>query len=436
MAVATTNEQPAQVMQGIAVPATSVNAQAFYAHTRRQTLPFATNRSFVGLGSTEIVTALQTGIISGLTLRLTGTVVLTPGGGTIAATPAWPYGLAKNVRFTANGQSNLINVSGPWLMAREMIINDGFTDRGVRKQFGIAQPAVNTVGNIVQGTMSKSNDIWGTSSTGLELGSQVTAIAAGTYNYDFEMYVPICMDEDTLVGAIFAQTQATELALNIDWANQPVGVAAGSGDLFSLTGAAVVTSFTCNYTVEGIVYDIPQVGGQIIVPNLSLFHSYIMTRNTAVSLGDNEYTLPGQGVGKQLMRIGFRTMNPVTFGGVANVAVPLPLYAPTGALPYTAVAANYGQVGWRYGGNQTPDLFTDGRHLAQWNERNFGTDFSSVYGIGLLDYSARNALRDSIDEGTATQLRLLYNIGAGVTLNIGVATEVVQETLFGAAAGA
>jgi hypothetical protein len=436
MGVATTNEQPAQVMQGIAVPATSVNAQAFYAHTRRQTLPFATNRTFVGLGSTEIVTALQTGIISGLTIRVFGTVTTVKGTGTVATTAAWPLGLLKNVRFTANGQSNLINVSGPWLAAREMVINDGFTDRGVRKQFGIAQPAASTVGNVVQGTMSKSNDIWGTTSGGLELGSQVTAVADGTYAYDFELYVPICMDEDTLVGAIFAQTQATELALNVDWANQPINVQGGSGDLFALTGQGNVTAFTCSYTVEGIVYDIPQVGGQIIVPNLSLFHSYIMTRNTSVSQGDNEYTLPGQGVGKQLMRIGFRTMNPQTFATIANVPLPLPLWGPTGALPYTAVAANYGQIGWRYGGNQTPDLFTDGRHLAQWNERNFGTDFSSVYGIGWLDYSARNALRDSVDEGTATQLRLLYNIGSGVTLGTGVATEVVQETLFGAAAGA
>jgi hypothetical protein len=426
MPVATTNEQPAQVMQGIAVPATSVNAPAFYAATRRQMVQFASNRSFGGFGSTDLVVALQTGIISGLSVRMWGTVTTSKSTGTVATTQSWPYGLLKAARFTANGQSNLINAGGIWLKAREAM-RDALSDRGVRKQAGVAQPVANTPGNVGQGTLSMSNELWGTTPGGLELGSGVSGVADGTYAFDLYVYVPVCFDEVTLVGSIFAQTQATELALYLDWAMQSVGVPAGVGELFALTGAAQLTGFTCNYTVEGVVYDIPQVGGQIVVPDLSLFHQFVQTRNQGPAIGENEYMLPGQGVGKQLMRVGLRTMT-----GAPPTAVPLS--GPPGALPYGPVAPNYGPVGWRYGGNITPEIFTDGRHLAQYNERMFGTDFSSLFGIGWLDFASQNALRDSVNEGTATQLRIFYNLGAGLTLSSPY-TEVVQETLFGAAAG-
>lgn len=409
-------DQPAQVMQGIAVPATSVNAQAFYAHTRRQTLPFATGRAYGGLGSTDIVTALQTGIIAQLLVRVTGVVTTTLGTGTVATTNQWPYGLAKQVRFTANGQSNLINVPGVWLKAREMS-RTTLNDRGVNRVARIAQPAaaVNN-GNAYQGTLSLANEVWGNSTANEAIGPEVTAIADDEYFFDITYVVPIAFDEQTLVGSIFAQTQATELALSIDWANL--------SDLFVFTGTGTAT-VAATYSVEGIVYDIPQVGGQIVVPNLSMFHSYILTRNTAISTGDNEYTLPGQGVGRQLMRIGFRTMN-------GTVPAPLPLATPS--ILTNAVAANYGNIGWRYGGNQTPDLFNTGRELATWNERTFGCDFSSLWGMGWLDFSVDSALRDSVNEGTATQLRLLYNLNTGLTLT-GAFSEIVQETLFGAAAG-
>jgi hypothetical protein len=417
MPVATTNQQPAQVMQGITVPATSVNAPAFYQNTRRQTLPFATNKTFSGLGSTDIVTALQTGIISRMAIRVTGTVTVTLGGGTAATTNNWPYGLFKAVRFTANGQSNLINASGPWLKSREAT-RDVVDDRGVFRQARIAQPAANTLGNLRQGSLSLSSEEWGATSAGVELGPEVTAIVAGTYVFDITVPVPVAFDEVTLVGAIFAQTQATELALNIDWA--------ATTDLFALTGAATAV-VAASYTVEGTVYDIPQVGGQIIVPNLSLFHQLIQTRNTAVSTGDNEYTLPGQGVGKQLMRIGFRT-----WSGAGTASAPLPLSTPSQI--NKALAPNYGQIGWRYGGNMTPDLWTSGRELAIENERLFNGDFSQLFGMGWIDFAAQSALRDSVNEATATQLRLLYNLSTALTL-VSPFTEVVQETLFGAAAG-
>jgi len=390
-------ENPVQVMQGIQVPASAVNPAAFFAATRRLTFPMVANRAFAGLGASDLFTATQTGIIAQLTVKFSGTAAITPGTGSVATTAAWPYNLIKALRFTANGQSNLVNAPGIWLKAREMASRQELTDRGVIRGIGGASPGT----QVQQSTLSLNNESWG-------VGQNVTAIANGNYAVELNWIVPVCFDERTLVGAIFAQTASTELSINIDWAN--------TSDLFALTGngAAAVTG---NVTIEGIVYSIPEVGGQIIVPNLAAFHSFIVSRYTAVANGDNEVPLSGQGIGRQLMRLGFRVLNGAT-------PSPLPLNA-----------TNFGQIGWRFGGNDTPEVFTDGRHLAYWNERVFGIDFGSLQGMGWFDFCNDFAARDSIDEGLATNLRLLANIPTGVSLTAPV-LEYAQETVFGAAAGA
>lgn len=392
-------EQPTQVMQGIMVPASSVNPDAFFAHTRRLTFPMVANRAIAGLGSSDLWVATQTGIIAQLSVKLSASLVVAIGAGTVATTSKWPYDLIRALRFTANGQSNLINSPGVWLKAREYLARPMLTDKGIAAGIGGASPGTSQT----SGTLRMGSESWG-------VGQNVTAIASATYSVELQWTVPVCFDERTLVGAIFAQTASTELSINVDWAP--------ATDLFVLTSNAAATLTPAAATVEGIVYSIPEVGGQIIVPNLSAFHSWIVSRTPAIANGDNEIPLPGQGVGRQLMRVGFKTQNGAFPG------TPLPMNA-----------TNYGQVGWRYGGNDTPEVFTDGRHLAQWNERTFGVDQGSLQGIGWLDFCSDFALRDSIDEGLATNLRLLVNIPAGVVLTT-PAMEFCQETLFGAAAGA
>src|SRR4051794_31462839 len=101
---------PVQVMQGIEVPATSVNPQAFFRATRRLSFQMK-GGSYAGLGNTDNVPILQTGIISGVTIRFIGSLVVTLGGGTCATTKRWPYDLIRAVRLSANAQSNLVNCS-------------------------------------------------------------------------------------------------------------------------------------------------------------------------------------------------------------------------------------------------------------------------------------------------------------------------------------
>jgi len=384
-------------MQGIAVPAASVNPQEFFRRTRRLTFAQKTF-SFAGMGLTDNVPILQTGIIAGLTIRVSGSVIVALPTGTCASTARWPYDLLKKVRVSANGQSNLINVSGAKLKVRDLMARGDLNDRGVTQGIGGASPGTSRN----QGTLALANESWG-------VGQNVTAIPAATYNYDLEYYVPLAFDQLHLLGAIFAQTASTDLNLAIDWANV--------ADLFTLTGTATAT-VSASVVVEAQVFSIPQgPNGNIVVPDLSMFHSLIETRYSALVNGDNEMRLAGQGVGRQLLRV---------YWQIWNGTPPAPL---------AVNATNYGQVGWRYGGNDTPELWTDGQQLAYWNERLFSSAIGQFAGVGCWDFSSENAFRDSVDLGAATETRLLLNIPAGVTLT-SPAAEYVQESAFVGAVGA
>lgn len=384
---------PSQIMQGIEVPTSSINPAQFFQLTRRLTILEKNLAAFAGLGSTDTIPILQTGVLSGIMVQFSGQLVVTTATGACASTGRWPYDLPRAMRFTANGQSNLINCHGGALKARELMARGDLTDRGVTRGIGGASPGT----QVNQGTLSLNTENWG-------VGQNVTAIAAGTYPVELEWYVPIAFDDLTLQGAIFAQTSATDLYLAIDWAPQ--------SDLFQLTGTATAT-LTGSVNAFATLYTIPQApSGDIIIPDLSVFHSLIESRVSTLGNGDNEVRLAGQGVGKQLLRIFGRTWN----NGTAQQA----------ALPVNT--ANYGQMLWRFGGNDTPEIYNNGAAFSHRIEKIFDTDMCTYQGIWCHDFASENAFRDSVDEGTATELRFLINIQNSVTLTNAYA-EYVQETV-------
>lgn len=379
---------PTQTMQGIEVPASSINPAAFFQLTRRLTV---TQRTFTfgGLGLTDNVAILQTGIISALQVEASGSVVVTAGTGTVATTSKWPYDLLKAARFSANGQSNLINCPGTDLKVREIMQRGDLSDRGIIKAIGGAHPGTPTQ----QGTLSLDTEAWG-------LGQSTTAVASGTYNFQLEWKVPVAYDDLNLMGAIFAQTSSTDLNLALDWA--PVS------DLFTLTGNATV-AVNATIVVSATLYTIPVApnGSDVIVPDLSVFHSVLSTRFASVGNSLNEVRLSGQGVGRQLLRLWFRTFS--------------------GGAPLAVNATNYGQIGWRYGGNDTPELWTSGQSSAYSTERMFNSSLGKA-GFVVIDFANENAFRDSIDMGTATELRYLAEIPSGVALSAPY-MQYTQETL-------
>lgn len=390
-----------QTLQGIASPGIVTDAKTFFSATRKMGYAMKPASAIAGLGLTDSVPLRQTGIIAGLIVRVAGTIQF---GGTITGTTMsnrWPYNLVKALRLSANGQSNLINCNGLMLKVWEFIQNTDLTDRGVTRAMG-ASTAVN------QGTLSKSCEDWGTTGSN-QLGPGVTVPAIGTYNVDLDFFVPVAADQVSLIGALFAQSSATALQLEIDWAPQ--------AELLTLGGSATLTGPTLTWSVTGVVYTIPSVGGKGVVPDLSKFHQLVQFRSgVALTQGENEIPLVGIGTGRMLMRAGFAIWNGTAPG-----------------TPLAATAANYGPLSWRYGGNDTPETYPNGQVMRSANERMAGSDFGKYWGLLLWDFVSQFAPRDIVDLGSTSDLRLVANLVNAPTTPY---TEVVQETLFAAPVGA
>jgi hypothetical protein len=381
-------QSPVVTFQGIDVPAEAVNPTAFYALTRRHRFP-EFNKAFAGLGLTDNIELKKSDIIAGLRVRFSGQLVIALPTGTAATTMRWPYDLVKAFRLTANGQSNLINISGLKAKARFAMAGD-FSDRGVAQTVGAA--------SVNQGTLSNASELWG-------VGAGAAAIAANTYPVELEWNIDIAEDERDLAGAIFAQTSTMDITLAVDYEQ--------AANLFVLTGTATAT-LTGNLIVETEKFSIPVVNGQFVVPNLSLFHSVIQTRYTALAQGENEIRLIGQGAGKQLLRVFYQVWN----GGAPQT-------------PLAATAANYGPQSWRYGTNETPETYLDGRSMRQRNEEEYAVDVGNVWGFLAHEFAVIAAFRDTVDMGQTSELRIVTNLVPALT---NPAIEYVQETIFSAAA--
>jgi hypothetical protein len=387
--------QPISVLQGVSAQNVVVNPAAFYPATRRLRFPMKSKSAITGLGSTDSTTLKQTGIISALDIRISGTVVFT---GTITGTIMswrWPLELVKAVRVSANGQANLINASGLWIKSLQMT-QERTNDRGVTRAMGAATA-------VTQGTLAQQCDDWGTSGSN-QLGPGVTVPAIGTYTFDLKLRVPIAFDSRTLLGAIFAQTAQTNLTCDVDYETQ--------ANLLTLGGSAAVT-MNLNSEISGVVYTIPNVGGQFVIPDLSAFHQFVSTSTNAVAQNENEILLPGTGIGRQLMRVLFQTWS-------------------SGA-PLAMTETNYGNLGWRYGGNDTPEIYSNGALLRHVNEDSFGVDIGGQWGVGVHDFCADWALRDAVDEGSTSDLRLVATLQSAPTTP---SFKFAQQTVFAAPVGA
>ncbi len=374
-------------MQGVAIPADSVNPRRFFELTRRHTL---LEQSITYDGQDQIVVPLRKAdIISAISVRFVGTLTTNDGTGTVKSSRRWPYDLLRRVKFSANGQSQLIDCSGAKLKVRDLMKSADLTDRSVVQSVAGA--------SLSNGTMALAGEAWGT-------GSGTTAVVDGAKDVDLLWHIPIAEDERDLYGAIFLQTTSSDLTLTLDLT--PLA------QLIPITGDATAT-LTGKFEVITHKFSIPAENGGIVVPDLSAFHAIIENRYSALNSGPNEPIVIGQGAGKSLLRIYWQLWN-----GAGTAAVPVPL-----------TSAGYGEVGWRYGSAETPELYPNGSVLRQDQERRYNSDFAGVWGFGCHDFVSENSFRDVVDMGTASELRLVLNLQAGLALT-SPALEVVTETVF------
>ena len=388
----------APLIQGVTSPNMVVDPPSFYAATRRLRFPMRSLTAIAGLGTTDSVQLRQTGIISSLEIRVQGTITF---GGTIGTTTMsyeWPLNLIQEVRLSANGQSNLIRARGLTVRAMEFVTNPKLDDTGISKSFGGTAAVV--------GTLALPSDDWGTSGVNvLAPGTNVAAV--GTYTVDLTFFVPVAADPVSLIGAVYAQSSATNLSLDIQWATL--------AQIVSALGGAATFASALNWGVTGRAFSIPNVNGNYVVPDLSQFHQLAEARVGGLAQGTNEPLLAGTGVGRRLMRLLFNA-----YSG----AVPTPL---------AMNSTNFNVLGWAYGGSDVPEGYNGGTNLRAENIRVAGVDLGGLWGIGVWDFASQFALRDVIDEGATSDLRIQIGLVSAPTSGY---AQIAQETLFAAPVGA
>lgn len=379
-AVATRPKVQSLSMQGIAIPAAVVDKKAFLRQTRRHTqleksIPVTIQPAASGASNTrDTITLRRSDILGEVSLRLTGTLTVTPGTGTVASTAAWPYGVFRNVGFNANGASSLISARGWTLKAREIAKDEGLSDNGV------AQTVAGSAKS--NGTLSLPTETWGAgqNTSGLTAGGAVELLVT----------IPVAEDLFDLSGAIFLQTSSAELSVVVDWA--------AITDLFAFTGNGTA-SFVGTLEVHTTKFEIPTDNGAIIVPDLSMFHSLVETSAPVLSTGiDTETIVVGQGAGKYVLRVIQQLQN-----GAVNAPLPVS-------------SANFGLMAWRYGTSETPDQWFSGSALRHNNARQYNSDLGGLQGYAVHEF-AKAGFRDLVDMGVTSDLRLVNNVSSSVTLN-------------------
>jgi hypothetical protein len=323
------------------------------------------NFALPAFGNYQNTQLLQVGIVSAIDLIVTGTITTTGGTVTIAPNAHWPWNLIS-VQISGNGQNNFISCDGWDLTNRLRAANRAYVD--TISTYPVAGNAVFT--------------------------------AAGTAPFTLCYKIPIAMDDTTLVGALYAQSEATNLVLKISTRNQ--------ADLFNITAGTLAISATV-YVEEEIFevpYD-PQASDTLVIPDLTVLHGLISNDNAVASqttLDTNLFRINGQ-----LERLFFYTVD-----------------LSTAAAPAFVLSSKYTQAQLIYGSNQNPYTFNPFTHMRFRNNRDYRVAFPD--GVNCLDFVADNPARDLVLLEGVTNLRLRTQYNPAPTG--GSYVHFVQETLF------
>ena len=353
------------------LPATpyTVNPALFNALTQKQVFN-PQNFSFPSPANYTTTVLRQVGIISKLRLLIEGAVVLSAAA-QLTPTYKWPYGIAKNVQLSGNQMNNFISCTGNDLYLRQLIQHRAFVDQ-------ITVPGIGPSGVAV----------------------------AGTYPFTIQLEVPIAMDMTSLTGSLYAQTEATNLTLQITAeaiANLFTG--AGVADA-TITNTAGTAGTTPNVLVEETIFSIPynpQKAGELVIPDLTVLHGFIS--NDVPVAAQATVTTNLYRTNADLYRFFYLTDN-------GNVLVP---------------SADISNAQLMYGASEVPYAFNP----VLFNRLNNNEDarLALTDGEYCLDFAAENPGRDKVILEGVANLRLQTQY-SGVTWNSAAYVHTVQETLF------
>ena len=320
--------------------------------------------AFPGFGSGTKLQIFQEGVLSEFNLVFQGAVT-TAGTVSIAATWRWPYGLIGLYQLSGNGQVNFFSCNGYDLYIRALLSNRAYVD-----------------------------------------GMTVSAFdgsSAGTTQVQIVWHVPVAMDPTTNVGALYAQSESTNLTYYIQCANL--------SDLFTVTTGTL--TMTGNFYVQETLFDIPYDPSHpdtLVIPDLSVLHGF--QANDFAVAGSFQPVANLFRANAQLERLIFYVENgtslmvPQTNGATTGIAQAQIIYG-VSTNPY-----NYNPI--------TQLLFKQNR-----NYRN-----ALPTGVFVWDAVADNPARDSILLEGTPNIRLQLTIASGTTIASSAQVHIVQETLF------
>lgn len=357
-----------------------VNEPVFNRETERNDVPLAPV-AFTGLGGAKTdIRIPNNGLLTGINLLFKGTLTVTTPTGTCTSGYQWPWNLLKKVTLNANGQTSLISSDGLDLRVRRQRLF-----RNPREELSSAI-ATDTVGTVQQ-TGAAGNPIPG-------------AITANTYTLVLEWQVPIVHDDESLVGALFAQSDQNYLSLSI--------TPAATSDLFTLTGTATAA-------VAGTIYptitffDIPIVptgqGDLVVIPSLAWLHGFLSADQPYANTGDVK--TPFIRTDGQLLAFALYLDN----GGASQIA-------PT----------TLNEIRFAYGGNRKPRVFNPPEQLLSKNVRDYNGLLKP--NVIMLDFEIDAPHRDLVYPKGVSELAVEVNIPTGTTINAGARVHFVEETLF------
>lgn len=310
-----------------------------------------------GLGGTAGQKVDATGVVGRILLTVKCTLT---GDGSAAPTTTnqWPWNLLKQVTVAANGINNLVSCDGLDLRALARVRNPFFFDRE---------------------------------------SSYVLPTTSGTSNVTLLYEIPLAFDDESLMGAVFAQTQDTSLSWQVT-----IGAAA---DLFA-THTPTISNFTVQSTVE--FYSIPYIDANnqriAVIPDLRRMHGFYAQTDLLQSTAYSNLMR----VNGVLARVFQRGDN------AANAA---------GDVDWSSLCSDHQ---FQYGSNVTPYDVTG--LVQRWeNEKDYGDMLipaADVLGANtapkyIVDDLVRdNALRDVVHLLGVTQPKLI-NIFSGLSVSNG-----------------
>lgn len=336
-----------------------VSPSAFFALTQRNEFE-PVNIAIASPGNFVPQTLLQVGVVAKLRLTTIGTAVAATGATGVTPTYRWPYGIFDNIQVSGNGQNNFQNVDGYDYQIRSLIQNKAYVD------------------SVTSASLS------------------AIASGPGTANFTIEHEIPVAIDMTSLVGSLYAQTEATELTLRLNTAALSEIM---TGDIASVTLSGQVY---INEVFFEVPYDPTSNNKVLVVPDLTVLHGIIAQRNTIGAASQAVTNLPRQN--GQLERLWFWTDN-------------------NGVLMTTS---NYSYIRLTYGSKVSPYDYESPINLRAENNQDYRNALPD--GVFVLDFIKENPQRDVVLLQGVTNLRL--ETGYNSAPNAAAYVHYTMETLF------